>query len=111
MTSDLERQTRVDTALTALASRERRRLLYDLWTEDQLSMHESATVAANGSGRDLDDLRTELHHVHLPKLVSAGYVDHDEATGIVTTGPNFSEIEPLLRLMSAHADELPDGWL
>lgn len=111
MTSDLDRRTRIDTALTTLASRERRRLLHDLWSEERLSMHESAVVAANGSGRDLDVLQTELRHVHLPKLITAGYVDYDKLTGVVTKGSNFDEIEPLLQLMANHPDELPDGWL
>jgi Ser-tRNA(Ala) deacylase AlaX len=59
---------------------------------------------------DLELLTTELYHVHLPKLVDAGYIEWDEETRIIRRGPNFEEIAPLLRLMDDHQDELPEGW-
>lgn len=98
------------TALRSLAAKDRRRLLHDLRREEPLDTAESTTVVANGSGRDLDELETELHHVHLPKLADAGYIEHDRETGEVRRGPKFDEIAPLLQLMANHPDELPDGW-
>lgn len=111
MSADLDEVARIDAALTALANRERRRLLHDLWREGRLSSRESTKIVANGGGRDLDELRTELYHVHLPRLVDFGYVVHDEATGEVRKGPKFDEIAPLIRLMATHPDELPADWL
>lgn len=97
-------------ALRSLAAKDRRRLLHDLRQQEPLDTAESTTVVANGSGRDLDELEAELHHVHLPKLVDAGYIEHDRETGEVRRGPKFDQIAPLLRLMANHPDELPDGW-
>lgn len=59
---------------------------------------------------DLKLLTTELYHVHLPKLVDAGYIDWDADTETIRRGPNFGEIAPLLHLMTEHEDELPGGW-
>lgn len=56
-------------------------------------------------------LQTELVHNHLPKLESLGYVRWDRETGEVSKGPNWGEIEPLLRLLRDHEGELPDDWL
>lgn len=55
-------------------------------------------------------LRQQLYHVHLPKLDDAGFIDWNRETGIIRRGPRFEEIEPLLRLMNEHRDELPVNW-
>ena len=34
--------------------------------------------------------------------------DHD--ADIITRGPNFEEVRPLIELMSNHQDELPEDW-
>ncbi|MDX1745931.1 MAG: hypothetical protein R3324_08340 [Halobacteriales archaeon] len=59
---------------------------------------------------DADYFTTELYHAHLPKLAEAGYIDWDRATNTSYRGPNFEEIAPILRLLTEHQDELPDGW-
>jgi DNA-binding transcriptional ArsR family regulator len=59
----------------------------------------------------LTEMRMALHHVHLPKLAEAGYLEYDRDTHTIRRGPNFGEITPLLRLMADHEDELPTGWL
>lgn len=100
----------LSTALESLAARDRRRLLNDLRRDGPLELEEPATVVVDGSGRDLDELAAELRHVHLPQLAEAGYIEHDAENGIVRKGPKFDEIEPLLRLMTDHAEELPEGW-
>jgi hypothetical protein len=62
---------------------------------------------------DADDverkrMRTELYHSHLPRLAKLGYVEWDSETGTVRRGPNFEAIDPLVRLLVEHEDELPD---
>ena len=52
-----------------------------------------------------------MKHVHLPKLESYGFITWDQTTSEVSKGPNFGEIRPLLEMLAAHEDELPDGWL
>lgn len=59
----------------------------------------------------LDAFLTSLHHVHLPKLAEAGFIEWDRESGTITRGPRYEEIEPLIELMMAHEDELPADWL
>jgi hypothetical protein len=75
----------------------------DLTTESAASDHEEDDEA-------LELLTTQLYHTHLPKLDEAGFIDWDRDEGHITRGPRFDEIEPLLRLMNDHQDELPDDW-
>ncbi|RLM89549.1 ArsR family transcriptional regulator [Haloarcula sp. Atlit-7R] len=72
----------------------------------------SETVAGehDDDGDALEHVKTGLHHVHLPKLADAGFIDWDGDSGTITRGPRFEEIEPLLRLMHDHQDELPEDW-
>lgn len=51
-----------------------------------------------------------LVHNHLPRLDEAGYIEWDRASGELSKGPRFDEIEPLLELIETHADELPADW-
>jgi DNA-binding transcriptional ArsR family regulator len=102
--------SRLDRMFDALKHPYRRRILellneHNPRDEDEFSVEELAT-----EDDDLELLTTELYHVHLPKLVESGYVEWDEDDGVVRRGPNFEEIAPLLRLMSDHQDELPEGW-
>jgi len=73
--------------------------------EDEFDVEKLAT-----EDDDLELLTTELYHIHLPKLAEAGYIEWDKDTHTIRRGPNFDEIAPLLRLMTDHQDELPDGW-
>lgn len=60
--------------------------------------------------KDDEDLELDLFHRHLPKLDGAGFINWDREADIITRGPRFEEIAPLVRLMDGHADELPNGW-
>lgn len=55
-------------------------------------------------------LKVDLHHIHLPKLASKGYIDWTPETKLVRRGPNLDEITPLIKLIDAHADKLPADW-
>jgi hypothetical protein len=58
----------------------------------------------------VETLRTELHHVHLPKLAEKNYVQWEQFANRVEQGPRFSDIRPLLLLIETHADDLPHDW-
>ena len=49
----------------------------------------------------------ELYHLHLPKLAALGIIDWDPDSGELSTGPEWEQAEPLLRLIETHRDELP----
>lgn len=63
------------------------------------------------SGDELDSEAIDLFHNHLPKLAEAGFINWNQEQQIVTRGPQFEEIAPLIDLMCAHQDELPADWL
>jgi hypothetical protein len=52
-----------------------------------------------------------MRHVHLPKLEEYGFISWNQERNEVSKGQNFEEIRPLLELLAAHEDELPDAWL
>lgn len=73
--------------------------------------HTSDDLApAKGDDADLDRLKAELQHIHLPRLAEAGYIDWDAETQTVRRGPNFNEVAPLLQPIDDHSDERPAGW-
>lgn len=53
----------------------------------------------------------DLRHFHLPEMEDKGFVEYDREDNLITKGPNFDEIEPLVELIDRHSDELPDDWL
>ncbi len=92
----------------------RRRILMAVAEQNPQDEDDIASeLSADGHEEDgdaLDTLHLQLYHAHLPKLADAGFVDWDRDTGTITRGPQFEEIEPLLRLMHDHQDELPTDW-
>ncbi len=60
--------------------------------------------------RGRDEMEMQLVHNHLPKLEDTGYIEWNRETGEISKGPCFEEIEPVLKLIENHADELPAGW-
>jgi hypothetical protein len=101
--------TSFDGHLDALGHVDRRRLLLELLdasTEGRLPV--DIDRLADGTA---EDLRVSMHHVHLPKLDDYGFVDANPDRYTVTTGPRFDEIRPLLELLDANRNRLPDDWL
>jgi len=49
-----------------------------------------------------------LLHLHLPKLDDMGYVVWDQERRTVLKGPNWEEIEPVIRLLQENRHQLPD---
>ena len=109
MTGSSENSHPLDRAFQVLCHPRRRHVLLRLVDCDsaggELQVNELGVGPDESGSRDL-----RLRHVHLPKLVDAGYVRWNEDTGTVRPGPNVDEIEPVLRLLSDHGDELPGTW-
>lgn len=105
-----------DDAVEALGHRYRRRLLLALLDhnpqdDDDAQNAEEALGTVAGAETNETLIATKLVHNHLPKLEELGYIAWDRESGNISKGRDWDEIEPLLKLLNEHADELPDGWL
>jgi hypothetical protein len=110
--SEQGRRVQLDDALVLMASRYRRRLLVALTDHNpQDDGDTQLPVDVTHEDEELERLRTDMTHVHLPKLEAAGVIEWDRDANEISKGPHFEELRPLVELMENHADELPDGWL
>lgn len=82
----------VDRILTSLQDVHRRYLLYHLQEEGSSDLETAACcVAARDRGCDPDEVpaelhnrfKTELYHIHLPKLADLNIIDYDARTGAI----------------------------
>jgi hypothetical protein len=96
----------VDRLFEAMSNTQRRRVLVALLERDS---REDVPIpeAVHTGEKTLTGLRREMHHSHLPKLEAMGFVRWDQDSQTVTRGPQFEEIEPLLRLLLTNEDALP----
>lgn len=102
----------MDTVMSALANRYRRRVLVALLNHSP--QHDDGPQIPADIGlpdEDTETLGIQLWHIHLPKLEVAGFIEWNQDTSSIRRGPRFDEVRPVLELMQNHADELPDGWL
>lgn len=58
----------------------------------------------------LESLQSEMHHNHLPRSEEHGYLNWNREKHIVTKGPDFDEIRPILEQFGENGDELPVEW-
>lgn len=58
------------------------------------------------SGESMTRIRTELHHVHVPKLVAAGLVEYDDDRELVEPTADFQTVAPRLSKILAADPEL-----
>lgn len=102
--------TSLEDCLDALGHVQRRRLLLELLND---TPREDQTVVLDDLYSNADDRsrRLSLRHAHLPKLEKMGFIDTDQQPQVVTTGPHFDEIRPLLELLDDNRDKIPDGWV
>ncbi len=96
----------IDRILDILRTSHRRQILL-LLNEELVETKDDVMMRGEGNS---DEIELELETNHLPKLEEAGYIEWNRETGEISKGPNFEEIEPLLKLLEEHADELPPGW-
>ena len=94
----------LDERLIALADGTRRRLLVALTESDPRPVRPEASA---DPPVPLDEETViELTHVHLPLLSTAGYVEWDRENAVVSSGPCFEAIEPLLTTLESHDEDL-----
>lgn len=109
-----------DEVFEALADRQRRELLVELLESGQYYVPElpsgSQEIAEANRGFLREYLSTaressvgdeeliSMHLVHVPKLADDRFIEWDRADRVVTKGPRFDELVPVLELI----DELRD---
>lgn len=69
-------------------------------------MDQLEAVTKNGAQED-EVQELQLTHTHLPKLDDMGYIVWDRDHGTIVKGPNWEEIEPVVRLLSDNRDQIP----
>ena len=103
----------LDELLATLANRRRRVIVGALADRGgSISVETLASLLADyellsqvdNSVRRMDVLYTELVHVHVPRLVDAGLVDHDRQADVVEPTETFESVEPAL---SSFVEQLP----
>lgn len=87
-----------DQVADALGDQTRRHILVELL--------DHASVAVSRA-RERGDSEIELIHSHLPKLDSLEYISWNRKQGTIVKGPNWDEIEPVVRLLDNNQEQLP----
>jgi len=110
---DLPPRLSEDKFYRALASLQRRRLLYYLLETTESTVGELATVLsgweATTTGRihtqaDRSKCRITLVHNHLPLLANVGLIEYAPATGSVQLEPLHNRVEEIIRQCIAAED-------
>lgn len=112
-----------DEAFDAMADLQRRQLLVRLAYDDPqpvprlstasrelLEAHERFLreyLTGSYEVRDADKAAIRAYHVHLPKLVAYDYVEWHRDAHLVTRGPDFDDLRPLLELVDDRRDGQP----
>ena len=104
-----ETVTSFDTHLDALGHVDRRRLLLALLNAEEAAL--PLELGQLGYETAESDVPLSFYHNHLPKLENLRFVDADPDHHVVTRGPRFEEIEPLLELLDTYQDRLPPDWV
>lgn len=97
----------IDTFLDVLSSRYRRRLLVSLL---ETAPGEAPLVPEDLVGDDepTEQVRIRLRHIDLPKLADEELIEWDRTEGVVSRGPRFAEIAPVLALFLKQDGETPE---
>lgn len=112
-----------DETFEALADVRRRRLLVDLLYHDPQPVPELSTecrellganesllgeiLARPGESTSEETALVQLYHIHLPMLAEYGFIAWHRDANVVTKGPNFEDLEPLLCLLDADRVDPP----
>lgn len=102
----------LDDIFEIMANEHRRRLLSELSTS---SSQAEATVTVPTDvvrePNEVEQVRIELYHNHLPKLVDMELIEWYNRPREVQTGARYEEVQPVVELLENHAEELPGKGL
>lgn len=106
-------ESMLDELFDVLSDRRRRYALYHLDDEGGASTREAIVDSvvdretAEGDRPNRERVLAELHHVHLPRLHDAGFVDYDRESGGIALERRFDRVERFVDL--ARAEENADA--
>jgi len=106
-----EKDTKLGRALDMLSDSYRRELLLALLEHNPQNDDDRDPLDIIDPPLEPEVLEIELFHKHLPKLEDQGFIEWNRDTGKISKGPDWDDIEPLLRLIKDHREELPADWL
>jgi DNA-binding transcriptional ArsR family regulator len=93
----------LDAIFEVLAAERRRHVLYALYRRSgPVSLSDLAEEVASHENTEADRIAASLHHVHLPKLVSANAAEYDPEEGAVRLR---ARSDRLYRHLSAAAED------
>lgn len=88
-----------DQVADALRHQTRRQILVELVDHNPVAV--SNVCESDGS-------EIQLIHTHLPKLDSMEYIVWDREQETIVKGPNWGEIEPVVRLLNNNRGQIPN---
>lgn len=110
-----------------LAARHRRRILVLLLDAECIEVEKAIHTRGESCGvttesallqRGTEDessttsrVRSELHHIHLPKLEHHDLIEWDRERGTVSRGPQYPAIREALEVLSSNACSFPPDLL
>ncbi|TYT61620.1 hypothetical protein [Natrialba swarupiae] len=94
-----------DNIAEALGDQTRRQILLELLDHNPVEQPE---VVTKKDARENEKRELELVHHHLPKLDDMDYIVWNRDKQNIVKGPNWEEIEPIVRLLSDNRERLPD---
>uniref|UniRef100_UPI003D9732DC DUF7344 domain-containing protein n=1 Tax=Halomicrococcus sp. NG-SE-24 TaxID=3436928 RepID=UPI003D9732DC len=94
-------------SVLSLCRNQHRRIVLALLTEEQRSLtltdliktiltYNHQTPIAEASEDVITEVRRSLHHVHLPKLASAGLINYDPERQLVEPTEQLDQVQPTL---------------
>ncbi len=95
-----------DRIAEALRDQTRRQLLVELLDHNPVAR---PTSEAENETRENEEREIQLIHNHLPRLDAMGYIVWDRSQENIIKGPNWNEIEPVVRLLSDNRERLPNN--
>jgi hypothetical protein len=101
---------RWDEVFRAVSAEPRRQLIVSLLDADPTGSVPLPESAINPNiPVDLEGLRADLHHTHLPKLADMEFVEWETDPLRARRGPRFNEVAVVFEALHSAATEIPDS--
>ena len=109
-TNDSHSADRWNTVFKAVAAEPRRQIivsLLDAPPDETIPLPEGAYNP--NAAPDLETLRQELYHAHLPMLSEMEFVESESDPLVASRGPRFEEVAAVFEALHAQQTRIPDS--